>query len=95
MNENDIIKINLIKAYKDLPLDSKRNEYSKEMLILTVLVNSLLSNYTNEQLHTPYNYRKGIDENITEDELLTSNYIDLLELKNNILLLFKFMDNPK
>ena len=63
------------------------------MIILTSLINSLLSNYTNKKLHMPKNYKKGIDTELTEDEVLTNNYIDLLELKNNILTLITCISN--
>ncbi len=93
MEEIDIITNNLLEAYKELSLDSKRNEFNKEMIILTSLINSLLSNYTNKKLHMPKNYKKGIDTELTEDEVLTNNYIDLLELKNNILTLITCISN--
>ena len=93
MEEIDIITNNLLEAYKELSLDSKRNEFNKEMIILTSLINSLLSNYTNKKLHMPKNYKKGIDTELTEDEVVTNNYIDLLELKNNILTLITCISN--
>ena len=93
MEEIDIITNNLLEAYKELSLDSKRNEFNKEMIILTSLINSLLSNYTNKKLHMTKNYKKGIDTELTEDEVLTNNYIDLLELKNNILTLITCISN--
>lgn len=79
-------------AFKKLDLNSQRNEYSVEMIKLAALINTWLAKYTDRQFKMPYNYDLKKDESLTESELITINYMDLLEIKNNLILLLSFIE---
>lgn len=64
----------LKEAYREINLEDKRNELNKEILSLLMLMN-----VENEF----YNYVKG--SNISEDEYLTETYMQVVELRKNIL----------
>lgn len=95
MNQEIELKNNLLAAYKNLSLDNQRNEFNKEIVVLSSLVNKLLENYGETSLHKPHNYELIEDSNMSESEVLTNNYMDLLELKNNIILLLSYMQKDK
>ena len=80
----------LLKEYKKLSLDNKRNIYNKEIVLIGSLIINLLNNYDREKREFPYNYNPLNDNKKTEDEFLLLNYKELLRIKNNLLLLLSY-----
>lgn len=68
----------LKEAYSQIDIEDKRNELNKEILSLLMLTN------TSTDL---YNYVKN--NNITEDEFLTGTYIQIMQLRKNIISLLR------
>ena len=85
----------LLEAFKKLSIDEQRYEFNSELSSLCILVNKLLNEYDNERLDNPIIYRKNIDYQKDENEVITDNYSNLLDLKNNIILLLSYMDKNR
>lgn len=93
MNEE---KRKLIDAYKLLSIDQMRNEYSNELIIIGSILNKYLEAFGEIDLEYPTDYKSKVEAGLTEEDMLIRNYTDILEIKNNLLLLlayFKKMDN--
>lgn len=90
--KNDSVKQNLIDSFKNLSLDMKRNEFNKELLSLAYVVQAYLKKYNDEVFDLPENYEIGKDSSYTEEEMITMNYIALLTIKNQLLLLLKYLN---
>lgn len=93
MDEGNILKEKLIDSYNSLDLDNKRNEFSKEMVIISSLINSCLAAFGETNLKTAYDYKSEKDLSLTEDDLISKNYSDILEIKNNLLTLLTYINN--
>ena len=85
----------LLEAFKNLSLDEQRNEFNSELSSLCVLINKLLEEYDDESLDNPIIYRKNIDYQKDEKEVLLDNYSNLVYLKSNIILLLNYMDKNR
>ena len=76
----------MLKLYKELNTNEKRNEFSKLIMKLDQLIDELI---TEELEHINFkkikNYNFKNSENITEDEMLTFFYDDLWNIKSKIL----------
>lgn len=86
-------KKNLIEAYQNLDIESKRNEFNSEIIKLSLIVNSFLKLYDNDEFTSPNNYTKGIAQD--ENEFLTQTYISIVEMKYNLILLLKYLEKDK
>ncbi|MBR3198429.1 MAG: hypothetical protein IKG27_00260 [Bacilli bacterium] len=91
MNEKEL-KDKLVNAYKALSLDDQRNEFNKEIISIHVLINQMLSLYGERELREPYNYQSGEDSSLTESEVLVQNFSNIVDLKNNLLLLLNYLE---
>lgn len=91
MNEKETLKENLTVAFSNLSLDQKRNEFNSEIRVINAMINSLLVGYGEKELYQPYNYRSKIDAKLSEDDILIKNYMDLLEIKNQLILLLSYL----
>lgn len=81
----------LLELYSKLTLSEKREEFNKELTSLCTLVKMLLEQYNVGYDFNNYNY-KSDDIDKTEDEILTLNLNNLLELRYNILLLLSLQN---
>ena len=81
----------LLELYSKLSLSEKREEFNKELTALCTLVKMLLEKYKVGYDFNNYNY-KNDDIDKTEDEILTLNLNNLLELRYNILLLLSLQN---
>ena len=93
MDEGNTLKNKLLDSYKNLVLDDKRNEFSKEMIMVSTLINSCLSMYGVSSLKTAYDYKVEQDLKLSEEDLLIKNYEDILDIRNNLLLLLTHINN--
>lgn len=91
MIEKNNLKEDLKKAFSNLNLDQKRNEFNSEIRVISAMINSLLVNYGEKQLFQPYNYKTGVDKDLSETDILIQNYMDILEIKNNLILLLSYL----
>lgn len=90
--KNDNIKQNLIDSFKNLSLDVKRNEFNKELLSLAYIIQTYLKKYSDETFDLPENYEMGTGLSLNEEEIITTNYMALLSIKNQLLLLLKYFN---
>jgi len=95
MDEIRIEKGKLLDSFNLLSLDEQRNEFNGELSSLCILVNKLLDEYDTDKRDNPIIYRKNIDYQKSEKEVLLDNYSNLLDLKNNIILLLSYMDKNR
>ncbi len=68
----------LKEAYNKIDIEDKRNELNKEISSLLMLINISGNSY---------NYKKN--SNVTEDEFLTETYMQIIELRSNIIRLLR------
>lgn len=92
MMEQNVLKNSLIEAYKNLSLDDQRNELNKEIIVMSSLINQLLTTHGESEFPTPYNYNSATDSKLSESEVLTQNYINIVNLKDSLLLLLSYMN---
>ncbi len=68
----------LKEAYSKIDIEDKRNEINKEIASLLMLID--ISDKS-------YNYKKN--SNVTEDEFLTETYMQIVELRSNLIRLLR------
>ena len=90
--EQDILKNNLIEAYKNLSLDDQRNEFNKEIIVLSSLVYQLLMKHGESSFPTPYNYNISESQKLSESEVLVQNFANIVDLKQSLLLLLNYIE---
>lgn len=91
MSEQEL-KNNLINAYKDLSTDAKRNELNLELIKIGNIINTYLKKYDNEEYEELINYVEKSDAILDEDQVLVQNYTNIIQIKNNLMLLLKYME---
>lgn len=86
---------NLIEKYENLSLDEKRNEYNKEMTAIASIIIACLKQFKDDDYEMPFNYKQTKDLNMTEEDMLVKHYEDILEIKENLLLLLSYYSANK
>lgn len=84
-------KEELEKAYQKLSLDEKRNEFNNELMSISYIIKAYLKEFDDEDYSLAKNYISKEEINLSEEDLLVRNYMDLLEIKNRLILLLKFI----
>lgn len=90
--EIEKIKKELLESFDKLSLSDKRNEYIKEVIALSTYVNMMLAEFGETDVKVPRNYNPAVDDNKSEEELLTYNYEDLIDIKNSLLLAISYLN---
>ena len=77
----------LFNEFNKMGIDAKRNAYSEEVIKCSLLIKSLLLMIGKDLVADPYNYKKDIDKDLSEEELLNINFKDIYYLKIELLML--------
>lgn len=91
--QEEQLKNKLIKAFSQLDLDNQRNEFSNEMIVISSLLNTCLLEYGENINRVAWNYNPQSDSKMSEQDILITNYSDIIDIKNNLLLLLAYMKN--
>jgi hypothetical protein len=87
-------KERVLEAFKLLSIDEERKEFNKELTSLMTLVDKLLESYDSVDTK-PVVYRSNIDYQKDERDVLVDNYSNILDLKNDLILLLSYMDKNR
>lgn len=90
--EEKQIKQELIDAFSKLSANDKRDELNLEINKIIMLINSKLVNSDGDNYDVPFNYNSILDKDMTEDEFLSKQYGDIIDLKYNLILLIKYLE---
>ena len=80
-------------SFSKLGLDEKRNAFNEEIIKISYLLKEYLKRYNHDIIEEPYNYKKGIDNNMSESELLDLNYKNIYSIKHKLLLLISLIES--
>lgn len=83
MKEYEELFINFSK----LGLDEKRDTFNEELVKVAYILKNYLNKYNQDILDEPYNYKKELDKEMTESELLDLNYKNIYYIKSELLIL--------
>ncbi len=87
-------KERVLEAFRLLSIDEERKEFNKELTSLMTLVDKLLESYDSVDTK-PVVYRSNIDYQKDERDVLVDNYSNILDLKNDLILLLSYMDKNR
>ena len=87
-------KERVLEAFRLLSIDEERKEFNKELTSLMTLVDKLLESYDSVDTK-PVVYRSNIDYQKDERDVLVDNYSNVLDLKNDLILLLSYMDKNR
>ena len=87
-------KERVLEAFRLLSIDEERKEFNKELTSLMALVDKLLESYDSVDTK-PVVYRSNIDYQKDERDILVDNYSNILDLKNDLILLLSYMDKNR
>ncbi|MBR4693573.1 MAG: hypothetical protein IKP07_02065 [Bacilli bacterium] len=87
-------KERVLEAFRLLSIDEERKEFNKELTSLMTLVDKLLESYDGVDTK-PVVYRSNIDYQKDERDVLVDNYSNILDLKNDLILLLSYMDKNR
>lgn len=80
------------KAFDSLDINTKRNQISKELLI----INELIKNFENANGFSPLcgvkNYDQNSDLSLTESEMLTFFYEDIYNIQQELITLLTYIN---
>ena len=83
MKEYEELFINFSK----LGLDEKRDAFNEKLVKVAYILKNYLNKYNQDILDEPYNYKKELDKEMTESELLDLNYKNVYYIKSELLIL--------
>ena len=87
-------KERVLEAFRLVSIDEERKEFNKELTSLMTLVDKLLESYDSVDTK-PVVYRSNIDYQKDERDVLVDNYSNILDLKNDLILLLSYMDKNR
>lgn len=89
MKEYEELFINFSK----LGLDEKRDAFNEELVKVAYILKNYLNKYNQDILDEPYNYKKELDKEMTESELLDLNYKNIYYIKSELLILMSLINS--
>lgn len=88
-------KERVLEAFKLLSIDEERSEFNKELTSLITLIDKLLESYDDSIDTKPIMYRSNIDYQKDERDVLVDNYSNILDLKNDLILLLSYIEKNR
>ena len=89
MKEYEELFINFSK----LGLDEKRDAFNEELVKVAYILKNYLNKYNQDILDEPYNYKKELDKEMTESELLDLNYKNIYYIQSELLILMSLINS--
>ena len=83
----------LFQNYHNLGLDDKREFLNEELIKISYILKAKLNEYNQDLTEEPLNYKKGIDKDLDESDILDMNYRNIYNIKSELLLLTSLIDN--